>query len=184
MVHIAQRILLTACCGLLVSLMSTSSSHASYTCDVALHLDTTAAVEMIEFRVDYARVQGRFSTTDAANGDGATVRGVSCHSAVPRTSIIQRDSCAGSYSECQWGDDRALSLVVSNPYGMRGRAEMEEALGHTELATCTFVTDEPLETAPFAIRVVSSLASMEGLREPSAPPVIEASITACRADSD
>ena len=179
MVHFACKTILMLSGAVVLSIATVAPAHSSYECDFLLHMDTLEPVTMIELRIDYSEVQGRFEKSSRSREGVHPDIQISCTSDVPRTSLVLRDSCDGDYSSCKSGTGRDLAMIITNRHGMRGQEEMVEALGHNELARCTFRSDAQVVADPFKIAIVSAVATGAVPRTPERSPVVTTSIANC-----
>ena len=186
MMHLMRNATVSAGAGLLFCLLATTTVQASFICDVALHLDTSEPLTVVELRLDYGKAKGRFEKTNAIYDavDGSLIKNVVCTSEVPRTSLIVKDSCSETRTDCDGDLRKKLSIVISNRHGMRGQQEMKEFLGHSELASCSFTVDNPSDAAGLVTKIVSAASTNADMRAPAIEPTITTHVTGCRPNTD
>jgi hypothetical protein len=89
-------------------------------CVVTVGLGNSQPVRTAQFTIDYSRVQGAFAR------DGGSVL---CESQVPGVSVAAHDRCDGDYAECQWGENRRLTVaLLGGPNGFAGPVEVARCL--------------------------------------------------------
>ena len=168
----------------LSSLCGASSTSASYLCDVTLQMDTQEPLRTISVTIDYSNIEGEFIVAESGKDSAKrSALGLVCSTDVPKTNLLVHDSCNRSDAECQLGEARSLLVQATNRYGLRGRREMKEYLGHADLVTCKFRTEEKIDKSQFRLKVASAM-TISGEHYLRNSPLVMLNPIDCRREGD
>ena len=139
-------------------------------CNVAVSMISGENIGLLDFEVDYSRIQGAFV---------GQAKNVGCRVLAEDAAVQVTNSCQGGYDQCQWGDHRSLRIMLSKRQTFHSEIppSLDGIHASSGLVSCQFYSAEPPPPDAFQVVLKSATRRADGLLATPGPQLQVTSVT-------